>query len=243
MNTGDDETLDILCNDRLKIIQQKDGYRFSMDAILLSNFLTLKKHESLLDIGTGCGIIPVYLSKRGLRNHMLGIEIQEKLFQAAQKNREINNCENIQFIHGDIILLSEEVKKTSFHVIVSNPPYTKDHTGRKSPKHSRLVARYELQIDLAALLSVSSSILHKKGRFYIIYPSRRLGELIYTAKSNKLELKKLRLIHPKKEGRANLFLAEFIKEGGIEVTIEKPLYIYDNEHYTKEIESYYNVRD
>jgi tRNA1(Val) A37 N6-methylase TrmN6 len=237
-----DETLDILCNDELKIIQKKDGYRFSIDAILLSNFITLKKHERLLDIGTGCGIIPVYLSKKGHRNFMTGIEIQEGLFQAAQKNKYLNNCGNLQFIHGDIKLCIEDLRKIPFHVIVSNPPYTKERTGRQSPKHSRFIARYESYIDLSKLLSASSAILNKKGRFYIIYPSKRLGELIYTAKANKLEPKRLRLIYPKREMAANLFLAEFIKEGGMEVTIEKPLFIYDNEQYTKEIESYYYLK-
>jgi len=239
MHIEDDETLDILCNDELKIIQKKDGYRFSIDAILLSNFITLKKHERLLDIGTGCGIIPVYMSKKGYENSMTGIEIQEELFQAAQKNRNLNNCENVEFIHGDIKLFIETLRKTPFHVIISNPPYTKEHTGRKSPKHSRFIARYESYIDLSALLSVSSALLDKKGRFYIIYPSKRLGELIYTAKAHKFELKRLRLIYPKKEEGANLFLAEFIKEGGMEVTIEKPLYIYDNEQYEEEIKNYY----
>jgi tRNA1Val (adenine37-N6)-methyltransferase len=242
MKIEDDETLDILCNDKLNIIQKKNGYRFSIDAILLSNFITLKKHERLLDIGTGCGIIPVYMSKKGNKNFMTGIEIQEELFQAAQKNKDLNNCENIQFIHGDIKLFIESLRKTSFHVIASNPPYTKEYTGRKSPMYSRFIARYESSIDLSALLSVSSSLLNKKGRFYIIYPSKRFGELIYTAKANRLEPKKLRFIYPKKEKSANLFLAEFIKEGGMEVTIEKPLYIYDNEQYTEEIESYYYLK-
>jgi tRNA1Val (adenine37-N6)-methyltransferase len=242
MQIEDDETFDILCDDKLKIIQKKDGYRFSIDAILLSNFITLKKHERLLDIGTGCGIIPVYMSKRGHKNSMTGIEIQEELFHAAQKNKDLNNSENIEFIHGDIKLFVESLRMTPFHVIVSNPPYTKEHTGRESPKHSRFIARYESYIDLSALLSASSALLNKKGRFYIIYPSKRLGELIYTAKANKLELKRLRLVYPKKEKSANLFLAEFIKEGGMEVTIEKPLYIYDNEQYTEEIESYYLLK-
>lgn len=242
MQIGADETLDILCDDRLKIIQKKEGYRFSIDAILLSNFVTLKRHESVLDIGAGCGIIPIYMSIKGHTNSILGIEIQEELFQLARKNKELNDCQNVQFIHGDIKLFSESLKKTPFHVILSNPPYTKVHTGRKSPKISRLIARYESHINLAALLSVSSVLLNKKGRLYIIYPSKRLGELIYTAKSNKLEPKRLRFIYPKKEESANLFLAEFIKEGGIEVTIEKPLYIYDNDLYTEEIESYYHLK-
>ncbi len=239
---ADDETLDILCNGRLKIVQKKNAYRFSIDPILLSNFITLKKHERILDIGTGCGIIPIYLSKRGFPNHMVGIEIQKDLFETALQNKEINHCEHIQFTHGDINLLFDSLKRTPFQVIASNPPFTKVHTGRKSPTHSRLVARYESHIDLPAFLSISSALLNKKGRLYLIYPAKRLGELIYTAKSKKLELKRLRFIHPRKEEKANLFLAEFNKEGGMEVTIEKPLYIYDNDHYTEEIESYYRLK-
>jgi tRNA1Val (adenine37-N6)-methyltransferase len=242
MQIEEDETLDILCNDALKIIQKKDGYRFSIDAILLSSFVTLKKNETLLDIGTGCGIMPIYMSKKGFPNPMVGIEIQEELFLTAQKNRELNGLENVRFLHGDIRLLMETLKKTLFHVIVSNPPYTKENSGRKSPGQSRLIARYESQIDLQTLLSISSALLGKKGRLYLVYPTKRFGELIYTAKKHRLEPKRLRFIHPKKEDTANLFLAEFVKEGGMQVTIEKPLYIYDNDRYTEEIESYYLLK-
>jgi tRNA1Val (adenine37-N6)-methyltransferase len=242
MQIEENETLDILCNEKLKMIQKKDGYRFSIDSILLSSFASLKKHETLLDIGTGCGIIPIHISRRGFSNPMVGVEIQEELFVIAQKNRELNECENVRFLQGDIRLLAETLKRSFFHVIVSNPPYTKEHSGRKSPGQSRLVARYESQIDLETLLSISSALLGKKGRFYLVYPSKRLGELIYTAKKHRLEPKRLRFIHPKREEAANLFLAEFIKEGGIEVTIEKPLYIYDNERYTEEVESYYLLK-
>ncbi len=237
-----DETLDVLCNDTLKIIQKKGGYRFSVDAILLSCFVTLKRHEALLDIGTGCGIMPVFMSKRGFRNKMLGVEIQEGLFHAAQKNKELNRCENVDFILGDIKIVAETLKKNFFHVIVSNPPYTKESTGRKSPGQSRLIARYESKIELEELLTVSSALLGRKGRLYMIYPSKRFGELVYTAKKHRFEPKRFRFVHPRKEKAANLFLAELIKDGGMEVTIEKPLYIYDNDRYTEEVESYYRLK-
>lgn len=242
MKIEDDETLDILCDDRLQIIQKKDGYRFSVDAFLLAQFVTLKKYENLLDIGTGCGIIPVYLSKRGYDNAMLGIEIQEDLFQTALKNKDLNDCRNVQFIHGDIKLFTESLKRTQFRVIVVNPPYTKAYTGRKNPKQSRLIARHEMYIDLPDLMSISSSLLNKKGRLYMIYPSRRCAELIYVAKSSRLEPKRLRFIHPRNAEKANLLLAEFAKDAGTEVSIEKPLYIYDNDHYSEEIESYYHLK-
>ena len=239
----ENETLDILCEERLKVIQKKNGYRFSLDAFLLANFVTLKRGERLLDIGTGCGIIPIYISKRGYNNSMLGVEIQEDLFNLAVKNKALNDIgDHVQFHKGDIRKEVKELKKRPFHIVVSNPPYTKKGSGRTNPGHSRYIARYESHLDLAGLVSTASSLLAKKGRFYVIYPTKRLGELISTAQSSKLALKRLRLVYPKKDAEANLFLAEFIKEGGIGVKVEKPLFVYDNGHITEEVRKYYVLK-
>jgi tRNA1Val (adenine37-N6)-methyltransferase len=241
---GSLDTFDLLCEEKLKIIQNKNSYRFSIDAFLLANFITLKKSERLLDIGTGCGIIPIYMAKRGLTNSMLGVEIQHDLFSLAIKNKDLNGLsDRIGFLEGDIAKHLHTLRQTPFHVVVSNPPYTRKGSGRTSPGHSRYIARYESKLDLSGLLSAASSLLNKKGRFYIIYPARRLGELISAAGLNRLELKRLRIIHPRRDEGANLFLAEFIKDGGIGVTIEKPLYIYENSHITEEIKKYYTFED
>jgi tRNA1(Val) A37 N6-methylase TrmN6 len=241
---GDTETLDILCEERLKVIQKKNGYRFSIDVFLLANFVTLKRGERLLDIGTGCGIIPIYISKRGYTNFMLGVEIQDELFHLALKNKALNDIkDHIQFLKGDIKKHIKDLKKTPFHVVVSNPPYTKKGSGRASPGRSRYIARYESHLDLSGLVSTASSLLAKKGRFCVIYPTKRLGELVYTAGSHRLELKRLRIVYPRKDEEANLFLAEFIKEGGMGVKVEKPLYIYENGHTTEEVEKYYRLED
>lgn len=236
---GPDETIDILCQGGLEIIQKKTGYRFSIDPILLANFVRTKKHERILDIGTGCGIIPIYMSRRGCQNEMVGVEIQKDLYDVAIKNKTLNRCDNVTYLHDDIGSSLSILKRTPFHVVVSNPPYTRQKTGRQSPGPSRLVARYESHLNLSDLTSISSALLYKKGRFYVIYPSRRLGELIGAARVNKLELKRVRFVYPRKETGSNLFLAEFIKEGGMGTTVEKPLYIYENGRYTDEINSYY----
>ncbi|MDR2018193.1 MAG: methyltransferase domain-containing protein [Syntrophobacterales bacterium] len=237
-----DETLDFLCGEDLRIVQKKRGYRFSIDAILLANFVILKKNERLLDIGTGCGIIPVYMTRMGLQNSMIGIELQLGLFQAAVKNREINNCGNIQFLQGDIRTEAQVLRDARIDVIVSNPPYTKRGSGRKSPDDSRYVARYETELDLPLLLSFSSSLLQRKGRLYVIYPVKRLAELIYSAKSQRLELKRVRFVQPRRGEKPNLFLAELLKEGGVGTIVEKPLCIYDNGNYTEEVKSYYSLK-
>lgn len=192
---GNDETLDLLCNEDLKIIQKKEGYRFSMDAILLANFVTLKKDERLLDIGTGCGIIPIYMTKKGFQNRMVGIELQQGLFEAALKNKEINDCENVEYLHGDVKTEMRELRKSLFSVVVCNPPYTRKGSGRTSPDDSRHIARHEGHLDLSLLFSLSASLLSRKGRSYVIYPSRRLGEVLYTAKAHGLEPKRLRFVY------------------------------------------------
>lgn len=236
-----DETQSTLCNGKLLLIQKKDGYRFSMDSILLANFIRLKKNERVLDIGVGCGIIPIYLRKKGFSNPMLGVEIQEEQLLIAARNRDLNGCADMEFIGGDIMDLEKTLKRTPFHVIVSNPPFIKTRSGRINPGISRRISRQETTLRIDSLVSAVSSLLFKKGRFYVIYPTKRLGELIYTAAPRRLELKRLRLIHPRKGDNGNLFLAEFIKEGGVQVIVEKPLYIYDNDQYTDEISSYYSL--
>jgi tRNA1Val (adenine37-N6)-methyltransferase len=234
-----DETLDILCGEALRVIQKKAGYRFSIDPILLANFVVLKRHERLLDIGTGCGIIPSYMSRKGYENDMLGVEIQQELYDVALKNKILNGCSNVTFLRGDIRSSSKDLKKKPFHVVVSNPPYTREKTGRKSPQPSRLVARHETSLNLTELTSIASSLLHKKGRLYVIYPTRRLGELVTAARSDGLEPKRLRFIYPTEKTDSNLFLAEFIKEGGIGTKVEKPLFIYAGTRYTDEVKGYY----
>ena len=238
----DDETLDLLCDEVLKIIQKKKSYRFSIDAVLLANFVTLKKGESLLDIGTGCGIIPIYMTKKGFRNPMTGIELQPGLFEAALKNKTLNECGNVTFLHGDVRNMGKELRDGCFGVVVCNPPYTKKGSGRTSPDDSRYVARYESEMDMSTLLSCARSILPTRGRLSVIYPARRLGELLYSAKSHDLEPKRVRFVHPRPGEKANLFLAEFLKGGGAGTVVEEPLCIYEDRDYTEEVKSYYSLK-
>jgi tRNA1Val (adenine37-N6)-methyltransferase len=239
-----DETLDILCNEHLRIIQKKHGYRFSIDAILLAAFVRLRKHERLLDIGSGCGIIPIYIARKGYTNDMTGVELQRDLFDAAQKNRVINRCEDhVRFINADITSAIRDMKRNPFQVIVSNPPYTRRRSGRTCPNESRYLARYEDKLDIDALTSAASALLSKKGRFYVIYPAHRLGELAHTAQSKKLALKRLRIVYPRQNEKANLVLAEFLKDGGAGVTIEEPLYVYNGTKISDEVKKYYSFED
>ncbi len=108
-----------MCDEKVRLIQKKKGYRLSMDPVLLANFITLKRHETLLDIGTGCGIIPVYLSRKGVKNRIVGIEIQDELYELALRNKELNGCANVEFVKGDVRTARKGLG--TFHVIVVEP--------------------------------------------------------------------------------------------------------------------------
>jgi tRNA1Val (adenine37-N6)-methyltransferase len=234
---GSDETLDVLCSEKVRVIQKKHGYRLSMDPLLLANFVTLKGHETLLDVGTGCGIIPIYMAAKGCGNRLTGIEIQDELYELSLRNRELNGCLNVEFFKGDARICRKNLG--SFHVVVSNPPYVRERTGRKSPGPSRSLARCETALDLPALISVASSMLFSRGRFYLIYPAKRLAELMHESKSKRLEPKRLRLVHSRPGEPAVLFLVECVKDGGVDLKVEPPLYIFSDDGYSQEVRAYY----
>jgi tRNA1Val (adenine37-N6)-methyltransferase len=232
-----DETLDVLCSEKLKLIQRKKGYRFSIDSLFLANFIHLRKHERLLDVGTGCGIIPIYLSIMGCPNPLVGIEIQEELFNLAVRNQALNACDNVHFIRGDV---GSFRFPHGFHAVVSNPPYIRENTGRKSPTMERLLARHESLLKMPTLLDIaSSSLLGKKGRLYIISPVSRVAEVLAEARVRGLEPRRLRFIHSREGEPARLFLLECMQEGGAEVKVEKPLYVFSENGYTEEVQAYY----
>jgi tRNA1Val (adenine37-N6)-methyltransferase len=231
-----DETLDVL-GDSVRVIQKKKGYRLSVDPLLLANFVSLKAKETLLDVGTGCGIIPIYLAKKGYGNRLVGIEIQDDLYELSIRNRELNQCPNVEFVKGDVKTPGKALG--NFHVLVSNPPYVKVKTGRACPEPSRLIARSEAFLDLPTLIGVASSRLYTHGRLYLIYPVRRLSDLISTASSAGLEPRRIRFVHSRKAEAAVLSLVECVKGGGVDLTVEPPLYIYSDNDYTQEVKAYY----
>jgi tRNA1Val (adenine37-N6)-methyltransferase len=234
---GPDETLDVLCHEKVRVIQKKDGYRLSMDPLLLANFIVLKRKESLLDVGTGCGIIPIYMATMGCGNRLVGIEIQDELYNLCLRNRTLNGCSNVEFIKGDVKVAGKGLG--SFHVVVSNPPYVKDRAGRKSPGLSRHMARCEGALDLDALVAVASSLLFTHGRLYLVYPVKRLAELMHAARARNLEPRRLRLVHSRPGEPAVLSLVECMKGGGVDLKVEPPLYIYADDDYTQEVKAYY----
>ena len=224
-----DETLDTFFSGGLHILQKKRGYRFSVDAVLLSQFINLRKDEKVIDLGTGCGILPLLLSQTTKAHFFVGVEIQKGLAECAKKNVILNHLvDRISILHQDFRELKATFPSGSFDVVISNPPYRQYRTGRVNPSMEKAVARHEIKGTLGDLIRMASYLLPNKGRCYLIFPVLRTVDLLMVLRSEKLEPKRLQFVHPRLEEGAKLILIESIKASGVELKIMEPLVLQSN---------------
>ena len=219
-----DETLDIFFHGKLQVIQKKKGYRFSMDAVLLSQFVKIRKDERVIDLGTGCGILPLLLSQTTKARSFVGVEIQGELAECAKKNVLLNHLEDrMSILQQDLRELGKTFPPGSFDVVLSNPPYRKYRSGRINPSVEKAIARHEMRGTLEDLISVASYLLPAKGRCYYIFPATRTVDLLVALRNRKLEPKRLQFVHPRIGEDAKFILAESIKTSGVELKVTAPL--------------------
>jgi tRNA1Val (adenine37-N6)-methyltransferase len=217
-----DESIDDFMGGRLRLIQSKKGYRSSIDAILLSDFVTVKKDDIITDLGTGCGIIPLILLLTRSVKFALGLEIQAELASQASRNIILNGVsKKMSVVLGDI--RNPPTKESFSNVVVCNPPYRKRDSGRINPDHQRAIARHEMFVSLDDILNCAKRVLKAKGRIAMIYPAERLADLFIKMRSIDLEPKRLRIIYPGMESNAKLALLEASLEGRRGLKILPPL--------------------
>ena len=232
MNTfpSSDETLDTFFNGSLQILQKKRGYRFSIDAVLLSQFVKILKNEKVIDLGTGCGILPLLLSQTKKAHSFVGVEIQKGLAECAKKNVILNYLEDrISILHQDYRKLNSIFPPGSFNVVLSNPPYRKYRTGRVNPSIEKAIARHEIRGTLEDLISIASYLLPTKGRCYLIFPALRTIDLLMILRAEKLEPKRLQFVHPRIKEEAKFILVESVKASGVELKIMEPLILHETD--------------
>lgn len=222
---------DTLFDGRVACRQHVDGYRFSIDAILAAHFSPPAANATLLDLGTGCGIIGLILMYRWTHNirKITGIEYQEQLATLAQHNIRLNNYENkFNIIHGDIKSIQQLVAAESFSQVISNPPFYKKATGRTSSNKEAFIARHQCHCTLDDIVHGAFYAVKNKGKVVIIYPAAGLAELIATMKRRQIEPKRLQQIYsyPDEKSNGRLVLVEGIKNGGEGVSVLPPFYIY-----------------
>lgn len=237
------ETFDTLFGGKLRIVQEKDGYRFSLDAILLAGFVWLRRGERVIDLGTGVGIIPLILGKRGeAAEQIVGVEIQEKLTELAQRNVLINGLEDlIHIVLGDIRCLDDEFPPAGFDVVVTNPPYYRVASGRINPYVQKAIARHEVTCTLDDVLQSTRYLLKEGGRIFVVFPAQRAITLLGSLRNAALEPKILRWVHPREGEEATFVLTEAYKGGGEGVEVLPPLFIYSHDGtYTPELQRLYS---
>ena len=216
------ESIDLFMDGRLKLIQSKKGYRFSIDALMIADFVTVKHGDVVVDLGTGCGVILLILLLTKPVGHVYGLEIQEELATQAKRNAGLNRFEDkTDIILGDIRHPPISDKKAD--LIICNPPYREVKSGRINPDPCKAIARHEIMSSIDDILGFARGILKKKGRLALIYPSVRLVDILVKMRHFNLEPKRVQIYYPDVNSEANLALIEASLNGKPGLKIERPV--------------------
>lgn len=232
---------DLLWDGELKIFQDTEKFKFSIDSILLANFVTLNKSiNKVLDIGTGNAPIPLMLTKR-IDAKIDGVEIQKESFDLAKESVEYNKLDNqINLIYGNIKELYKNMENNSYDVIVSNPPYFKSNTKVPLDEGKRL-ARNEQSLSIKDIFIIAKKLLKDRGNIAIVIDTERLVEVLQLMKENSIEPKKIQFVYSKSTKNSKIMLVEGTKNGNPGIKVLNPIYIQDEENnYTKYIENLLN---
>ncbi len=227
----------------LYIVQSPETFNFSLDSVLLPNFITINKSvKKILDIGCGNAPIPLILSTK-TDAQIIGVEIQPDIFNLAQKTVKINKMENrIKIINDDINEYCKNQETDIFDLITCNPPFFKiDEKSNLNDSEYKTLARHEKTLNLEQIFKISRKLLKNNGIIGIVNRPERLVEIILEMKKNNIEPKKMQLVYPKKNSDANILLIEGRKNGKPGLKILSPLYTHEeNGEYTKQIQKFFS---
>ena len=233
----------IVLNDLLdykgyKIYQDTDMFCFSLDSILLANFVTINKNiNNIMDIGCGNGPIPLVLSTK-TNARITGVEIQKDVYNLAIDSVKYNKLENqIKILNADINNLYKDYESDSFDVITCNPPYFKvnDKTKQNISEYKK-IARHEITLKLDDICKISKKLLKNNGILAIVHRPDRMVEIFECMKKNNIEPKKIQFIYPKNGQNCNLILIEGTKNGREGIKILEPLIVHgEGGNYSEQV--------
>ena len=229
-------------------MQHRDGYRFSIDPVLLAHFVRLGKEEKILDLGTGCGIIGLILLYRFSSSiiSLTAFEIQKGLAGLAKENCEVNKFQQqMRVVEGDLRNIKQVVQPGLFSTIVCNPPFYAVGSGRKSQNKEAEIARHQVFCTLPEILSAAEISVKNRGKVYLVYPADALGRLLVELRKKHFAVKRLQLIYsyPDQTGKARLVLVEAVKNGGEGMDVLAPFYIYNEKNgaYSEAMQQFYKA--
>jgi tRNA1Val (adenine37-N6)-methyltransferase len=234
----ENERIDGLQVGGLKMIQAEDGYRFSLDPFLLADFSSIRSGDMVVDLGTASGILPLLIATTTDAAAVVGVELQEFLYERAVRNVSLNGLDgkvDVKMLDVRDVSKTGDFKADSFDVVVMNPPYRTALAGRVSAGNERAACRHELNGNIVDFLQSAKWLLRHGGSVNIVFLAERLPELIQEMMVCGLEPKRLRMVHSDHERGAHLVLVEGRKGGRPGLTVQSPLYIYEDGEYTEEI--------
>jgi len=235
------ERIDDLQINNLKIIQNPGFFCFGIDAVLLANFVTLKKASRVVDLGTGTGIIPILVAGKEPSSELIAIELQEKMAEMAARSVKLNNLqERIKILNIDLKDALGSLEANSFDAVTVNPPYMHAE-GLINPNDNKAISRHEVKCTLEDVMKVASKLLKFRGSLFMVHRPQRLTDIICLARSYRLEPKRIQFVQSTYNKRPNLLLIECRKSAQPELLFMDPLVIYDEAgNYTEKVLDIYS---
>lgn len=233
----EDERIDDLQIRGYRLIQRKNGFRFGMDAVLLSDYAHVQKGAKVMDLCTGTGIIPILLRAKYEPESIEGIEVQKPYVEMACRSVALNGLEDcITIRQGDVREVPHGYAADSFDYVTCNPPYMSGSHGLVNPDMEKAVARHEILCTLTDVILAAKWLLKPTGHFVLVHRPFRLAEILYELKVNKLEPKRMRLVCPSISKAPNMVLIDAVKGGKQRISVDPPLIVYrEDGRYTDEI--------
>jgi tRNA1(Val) A37 N6-methylase TrmN6 len=229
------ERFNALLTHQLQIIQSDEVFSFSLDAVLLARFCSVPARGQIVDLCSGNGVIPLLLSTR-TNASIVGVEIQPRLADMAKRSVDWNQLTSqIAMIEADLRSYPQQAGHGSVDLVTVNPPYLSADAGTLNENHYVARARHEIDCTLADVVRVSAQLLRSGGRLAMVHRPARLIEILQLLTAHKLQPKRLRFVHPTRDGEANMLLIEALKDGKPELRLLPPLIVHDGAEYSPEV--------
>lgn len=246
------ERIDDLNINGLRVIQNKEYFMFGIDSAILSSMVKSQSSSNVIvDFCTGSAVIPILLTTRVKYQKIIGVELQEEMYDLAVRNVNLNNLsDNISVLNQDIKEYKEIIKYVrenvsksgNVDIVVCNPPYKEVGTGIVNENTVKYIARHEDKCTLDDIFSSSSKLLKTKGKLYLVHKPDRLADLICLARKYNLEVKEITMLQPTKSKKPSIVFLEYVKDGNKGVTVLPNILEYDEEgNYTDKIKEIYRM--
>ncbi|MGN0765299.1 MAG: tRNA1(Val) (adenine(37)-N6)-methyltransferase [Christensenellales bacterium] len=238
---NENERLDDLEYKGMRLIQDKNGYCFTSDAVLLAGLVRACKNDVVVDFGCGNGVVALLVAGKTTAKSVVGIEMQEGAYKLAVRNVQLNAMQDrVWIVNDDIANADKVLGKESVSVVVCNPPYFEKNSGQKRVSESVALSRHESTCSLDDIVAKASEVLKYGGKLWMIHKCERMAEVLTSMSNHNLEPKKVTLIYPKANKIPDTFVVEGKKSSAPGMKIDS-IVVYDQEgNMTEQAKRLYN---